>query len=169
MNVIPSGTAPGGNIASTGIAIWIAGSASAKFAVGVSMGAITCRRWTFLAGLGAVSVSTTTAAAASATCSPGGAPSASVREVSFFPPHRSTSRMRGSLDHRHRRARGIPNSLEHAAPHPRLRCPEARDPSKQPNFLKSHTLNFSASFLIARSTVSPTVEVGISRTSPISR
>ena len=34
---------------------------------------------------------------------------------------------------------------------------------------KSHTLHFSASFLIARSIVSATVDVGIPRTSPISR
>src|SRR5882762_9018913 len=68
MNVIPSGTAPGGNMASTGIAIWIAGSAEAQLAFGVFTGAITRLRWTFLTGLGAVSVpvSTTTAGVASA-------------------------------------------------------------------------------------------------------
>ena len=59
-------------MASTGMAIWIEGSADAQFAFGVFMGAITCRRWTFLTGLGAVSVSTTTAGAASATRGPAG-------------------------------------------------------------------------------------------------
>src|SRR2546425_9559819 len=102
--------------------------------------------------------------------STGRAPSAAGCDV-FFPPspHRSARRICSSLLHRHRRASGILHSLEHAIPHPRLRRPEARDPSRQPIFLKSHTLHFSASFLIARSTVSPTVEVGIPRTSPISR
>ena len=55
MNVIPSGTAPGGNIASTGMAIWIAGSIIAQFAFGVFLGALTRRRWNLLTGLGAVS------------------------------------------------------------------------------------------------------------------
>src|SRR5271166_2780216 len=55
MNVIPSGIAPGGNIASSGMAIWIAVSGSAQFAFGVFAGAIPRRRWTFLTGLGAVS------------------------------------------------------------------------------------------------------------------
>src|SRR5258708_5282902 len=58
MNVIPSGTAPGGNIASTGMAIWMAGSNDTQFAFGVFMGAILCRRWTFLTGLGAVPMTT---------------------------------------------------------------------------------------------------------------
>src|SRR5580692_3320319 len=99
----------------------------------------------------------------------GRAPSAAC-DLLFPPsPHRSAPRMRGSLAYRYRRASGILNSLEHAAPHPRLRCQEAHDPSRQPIFLKSHTLHFSANFLIARSTVSLTVEVGIPRTSAISR
>src|ERR1700685_3652792 len=67
MIVIPSGTAPGGNMASIGMAIWIDGSAKAQFAFGVLIGVIVCPRWTFLSGLGAVSVSTTTAGVASAT------------------------------------------------------------------------------------------------------
>src|SRR5260370_2980703 len=97
----------------------------------------------------------------------GRAASTAVGDGSLRPgPHRSTRQMRGSLPHRHLRAPDIPNSLEHVAPHPRPRCPEARDPSRQPVFLKSHTLHFSASFLMARSTVSPTVEVEIPRTSP---
>src|SRR5216684_5638051 len=98
------------------------------------------------------------------------ATSAAACDVSLPPwPHRSTRRMHGSLLHRHRPAPGIANNLEHAVPPPRPPCPEARDPSRQPIFLKSHTLHFSASFLMARSTVSPTVEVEIPRTSPISR
>src|SRR5579862_1681623 len=91
-------------------------------------------------------------------------------DVFFLPsPHRSARRMRGSLAYRHRRASGILNSLERVAPRPRHRCHEAHDLSRQPISLKSHTLHFSANFLIARSTVSLTVEVGIPRTSAISR
>src|SRR5579862_1419369 len=55
MNVIPSGAAPGGNIASTGMAIWIAVSGGTQFAIGVFTGAIPRPRWIVLAGFGAVS------------------------------------------------------------------------------------------------------------------
>ena len=41
--------------------------------------------------------------------------------------------------------------------------------STQPVVRMSYTLHFSANFLIARSTMSATVEVDIARTSPISR
>src|SRR5271165_3971392 len=101
--------------------------------------------------------------------SPARAPSAACDVLLPPSPHRSARRIHGSLAYRYRRASGILNSLEHAVPHPRLRCQEAHDPSMQPIFLKSYTLHFSANFLIARSTVSLTVEVGIPRTSAISR
>src|SRR6202043_1935579 len=84
-------------------------------------------------------------------------------------PHRSTHARFYSLVRTRSLGSGIPRILGRAAAPRRPRPPEARGPARQSVFLESHTLPFSANFLIARSTVSPTVDVAIPKMSPISR
>src|ERR1700685_2897736 len=87
--------------------------------------------------------------------------------LSLLMPHRSRRQIRCSLVYTRRHRSGIRSRLPRAALLRKLPLPEAHDPARRSVFQKSHTLHFSASFLIARSTVSPTVDVAIPKTSPI--
>src|SRR5580700_137359 len=89
--------------------------------------------------------------------------------LSFAPKPRSSLRTRHSFCPRPPPNSGIPRTRQHVVPFPMLRPPASRGPARPPVFPYSHTLHCSANFLIARSTVSPTVDVEIPITSPISR
>ena len=200
MKLMPSGTAPGGNIASAGMAIWIAGSGwytSSHLDI-ASWGATACRRWIFRISVTEQAAVSTTAGAGAATAPEGGRRDRSTcARGTGQEQHGSNGHCAGQHQRPARQADGATvdaivasqyalnarvtclyasRLLRHssqapgrAAAHRRLRRPGAHGRAKQSIFRKSHTLHFSANFLMARSTVSPTVEVGIPKTSPISR